>query len=43
MVWVRINYKQSLGVSKEDAEDLFRTYHDKVPFVKMLMDFKCNA
>ena len=27
-----------LGVSKEDAEDLFRTYHDKVPFVKMLMD-----
>ena len=27
-----------LGVSKEDANDLFRTYHDKVPFVKMLMD-----
>ncbi len=27
-----------LGVSKEDAEDLFRTYHDKVPFVKMLSD-----
>ena len=27
-----------LGVSKEDAEDLFRTYHDKVPFVKMLME-----
>ena len=23
-----------LGVSKENAEDLFRTYHDKVPFVK---------
>ena len=27
-----------LGVSKENAEDLFRTYHDKVPFVKMLME-----
>ena len=27
-----------LGVSKEDAEGLFRTYHDKVPFVKMLME-----
>jgi DNA polymerase I-like protein with 3'-5' exonuclease and polymerase domains len=27
-----------LGVSKEHAEDLFRTYHDKVPFVKMLME-----
>ena len=27
-----------LGVSKEDANDLFRQYHDKVPFVKMLME-----
>jgi DNA polymerase I-like protein with 3'-5' exonuclease and polymerase domains len=27
-----------LGISKEDANDLFRLYHDKVPFVKMLMD-----
>ena len=27
-----------LGITKEDAEDLFRTYHDKVPFVKMLME-----
>ncbi len=27
-----------LGVSKLQAEDLFRTYHAKVPFVKMLMD-----
>jgi len=27
-----------LGISKEDAESLFRTYHDKVPFVKMLME-----
>ncbi len=27
-----------LGVSKENANDLFRTYHDKVPFVKMLME-----
>ena len=27
-----------LGVSKENADDLFRTYHDKVPFVKMLME-----
>jgi DNA polymerase I-like protein with 3'-5' exonuclease and polymerase domains len=27
-----------LGITKEDAESLFRTYHDKVPFVKMLME-----
>ena len=27
-----------LGVSKIQAEDLFKTYHAKVPFVKMLMD-----
>jgi DNA polymerase I-like protein with 3'-5' exonuclease and polymerase domains len=27
-----------LGVSKLQAEDLFRTYHAKVPFVKMLME-----
>ena len=27
-----------MGVSKEDAEDLFATYHDKVPFVKSLME-----
>ena len=27
-----------LGVSKLKSEDLFRTYHDKVPFVKQLMD-----
>jgi DNA polymerase-1 len=27
-----------LGVSKLQAEDLFRTYHDRVPFVKQLMD-----
>jgi len=27
-----------LGVSKDNADDLFRTYHDKVPFVKMLME-----
>ena len=27
-----------LGVSKLQAEDLFRTYHAKVPFVKMLID-----
>jgi DNA polymerase I-like protein with 3'-5' exonuclease and polymerase domains len=27
-----------LGVSKLKAEDLFRTYHAKVPFVKQLMD-----
>ena len=25
-----------LGVSKDKAEDLFRQYHDKVPFVKNL-------
>jgi DNA polymerase I-like protein with 3'-5' exonuclease and polymerase domains len=27
-----------LGVSKDKAEDLFRQYHNKVPFVKQLMD-----
>jgi len=27
-----------LGVSKEKAEELFRQYHSKVPFVKQLMD-----
>jgi len=27
-----------LGISKDEAESLFRTYHDKVPFVKMLME-----
>jgi len=27
-----------LGVSKEKAEGLFRQYHNKVPFVKQLMD-----
>ena len=27
-----------LGVSKDKAEDLFRQYHDKVTFVKKLMD-----
>ena len=27
-----------LGVSKEKAEDLFKQYHGKVPFVKQLMD-----
>jgi len=27
-----------LGVSKLQAEELFKTYHAKVPFVKMLMD-----
>ena len=27
-----------LGISKEKSEDLFRQYHNKVPFVKQLMD-----
>jgi len=27
-----------LGVSKDKADDLFRQYHNKVPFVKQLMD-----
>ena len=31
-----------LGVSKDKAEDLFRQYHDKVPFVKKLMDNVMN-
>jgi DNA polymerase I-like protein with 3'-5' exonuclease and polymerase domains len=31
-----------LGVSKDKAEDLFRQYHNKVPFVKKLMDNVMN-
>ena len=27
-----------LGVSKEKSDELFKQYHEKVPFVKMLMD-----
>ena len=27
-----------LGINEDKAKDLFRTYHDKVPFVKMLME-----
>ena len=27
-----------LGINEDNAKDLFRTYHDKVPFVKMLME-----
>ena len=27
-----------LGVDKEEAEELFKTYHNKVPFVKQLME-----
>ena len=33
-----------LGVSKDKADDLFRQYHGKVPFVKQLMDnVMCRA
>jgi DNA polymerase I-like protein with 3'-5' exonuclease and polymerase domains len=31
-----------LGVSKEKANELFNTYHGKVPFVKQLMDKASN-
>ena len=31
-----------LGVSKDKAEDLFKQYHNKVPFVKRLMDNVMN-
>ena len=31
-----------LGVSKDKADDLFRQYHNKVPFVKRLMDNVMN-
>ena len=31
-----------LGVTKEKAEDLFAQYHDKVPFVKQLMNAVSN-
>ena len=27
-----------LGINKERAEDLFKQYHSRVPFVKQLMD-----
>jgi len=27
-----------LGINEDKAKDLFKTYHDKVPFVKMLME-----
>ena len=43
MVWVKQNYKQSLGLSKkEEAEDLFNQYHYNVPFVRDLMNYTSN-
>ena len=39
MVWVKLNYKQKLGLNKkEEAEDLFNQYHENVPFVRDLMN-----
>ena len=38
MVWVKINYKQNLGINEDKAKDLFKQYHNRVPFVKTLMD-----
>ena len=38
MVWVKINYKQNLGISKDKSDELFKQYHNRVPFVKQLMD-----
>ena len=38
MVWVKNKLQAELGVSKDNADDLFRQYHDRVPFVKQLMD-----
>jgi DNA polymerase I-like protein with 3'-5' exonuclease and polymerase domains len=32
----------SLGLEFEDAQDLFATYHDKVPFVRELADYTIN-
>ena len=38
MEWEKINYKLNLESVNLKAEELFKTYHDKVPFVKQLMD-----
>ena len=38
MEWEKNKLQAELGVSKLQAEDLFKTYHNKVPFVKQLMD-----
>ena len=38
MVWVKLNLEAELGVSKDKADELFDTYHAKVPFVKQLMN-----
>ena len=38
MVWGKNKLQAELGVNKEKAEELFRQYHSRVPFVKQLMD-----
>ena len=39
MVWVKINYKQNLGINEDKAKDLFKQYHNRVyHLLKQLMD-----
>lgn len=33
---------ESLGLELEDAKELFKTYHDKVPFVRQLSEYASN-
>ena len=38
MVWVKINLWRNLELMKTKLKDLFKQYHNRVPFVKTLMD-----
>ena len=38
MVWVRINSLRQLDISPDEAEELFDTFHSRVPFIKGLRD-----
>ena len=42
MVWVKHKLQAELGVSKDKAEELFTIYHERVPFVKTLMNSVSN-
>ena len=43
MVWVKQNYKNELGLTKDKADEFFKKYHDRAPFVKQLMNKVMNA
>ena len=38
MAWVKVNLLVSLGLDKDETEDLFTQFHANVPFVKQLME-----